>query len=114
MLASGLAYCTFSVLASWATHAGIEIDDLIVEVRWTFLDKQHRVGSMDVQFLWPSLPEKRMEAANRVAQLCAIHATLQHPPAIHIHGRTRALALVGSAAASGSTDSSSTPRVAGA
>ena len=114
MLASGLAYCTFSVLASWATHAGIEIDDLTVEVRWAFVDEPHRVGSIDVQFTWPSLPERRMEAAKRVVRLCAIHATLQHPPAINIQGRTRALTLVGSAAASGSTDSSSTPRVAGA
>ncbi len=95
MLASGLAYCTFSVMASWATHAGVDADDLTVEVRWTFTDDPHRVGSMDVQFAWPSLPEKRLEAARRVAELCAIHATLQHPPTITIQTRPRTLTLVG-------------------
>ena len=113
MLASALAYCTQSVLASWATHAGIAVDDLTVEVRWSFLDDPHRVGGMDVQFTWPSLPEKRMEAAKRVAKLCAVHATLQHPPAISIQGRGRSLTLVGSSANESATDKSS-PRVAGA
>jgi len=114
MLASGLASCTHSVLASWATHAGIEVDDLTVDVRWSFVDEPHRVGSMDVQLTWPSLPEKRMEAAKRVAKLCAIHATLQHPPAISIQGRGRGLTLVGSSAADAVTDKPSPPRVAGA
>ena len=103
MLASGLAYCTFSVLASWASHAGLEVDDLTIDVRWSFVDNPHRVGSMDMQFNWPSLPEKRLDAARRVVQLCAIHTTLQHPPAINIQGRTRSLSLVGSSS-SGSGD----------
>lgn len=114
MLASGLAYCTHSVLASWATHAGIEVDDLTVDVRWSFLDEPHRVGSMDVQFTWPSLPERRMEAAKRVAKLCAVHATLQHPPAINIQGRGRSLTLVGSSANEAAAAEVSPPRVAGA
>ena len=114
MLASGLAYCTQSVLASWATHAGIDVDDLSVEVRWSFVDEPHRVGSMDVQFTWPSLPEKRMDAAKRVVKLCAIHATLQHQPAISIQGRGRGLTLVGSSVTDAATDKSSPPRVAGA
>jgi uncharacterized OsmC-like protein len=113
MLASGLAYCTFSVLASWASHAGLEVDDLTIEVRWSFVDNPHRVGSMDMQFNWPSLPQKRLEAARRVAQLCAIHATLQHPPAINIQGRTRALSLVGSSSGS-AADGAKRSKAAGA
>jgi uncharacterized OsmC-like protein len=107
MLASGLAFCTFSVLASWAGHAGLEADDISIDVRWTFVDDPHRVGKMDVQFTWPSLPEKRLEAARRVAELCAVHATLQHSPAINIQGRTRSLRLVGS---SNGTGTSSVPK----
>ena len=114
MLASGLAFCTFSVLASWAGHAGLEVDDLALEVRWSFVDEPHRIGSMDLQFTWPSLPERRMEAARRVAELCAIHATLQHPPAISIQGRSRALTLVGSQHGIGARGSTKQPRVAGA
>jgi len=84
MLASGLATCTFSVMHAWATHAGLDIDDLALDVRWTFAEDPHRVDSMNVTLEWPSLPAKRYAAARRVAEMCTIHATLQHPPAITI------------------------------
>lgn len=84
MLASGLAYCTYSVMTAWATHAGLTADDLAIEVRWTFADDPHRIDALQVSFEWPSLPAKRYQAARRVAEMCTIHATLQHPPAITI------------------------------
>jgi uncharacterized OsmC-like protein len=86
MLAGGLAYCTFSVLHSWASHARLSADDLTIDVQWTFADNPHRVGSMTVRFDWPSLPSNRLEAARRVSEMCTIHATLHHPPAITIEG----------------------------
>ena len=84
MLASGLATCTFSVMYSWATHADLPVDDLAIEVRWTFADDPHRVGEMSVVFDWPSLPERRRAAAKRVAEMCTIHATLKQPPRVTI------------------------------
>lgn len=84
MLASALASCTFSVLYSWATHAKLGIDDLALEVRWTFADDPHRVSAMSVAVDWPSLPENRRTAVARVAELCTVHATLQHPPQIGV------------------------------
>ena len=88
MLAGGLAYCTFSVLYSWASHAKLNADDLTIDVKWTFAEDPHRVGSMDVRFDWPSLPPNRLEAAKRVSEMCTIHATLEHPPKITIDGTT--------------------------
>ena len=84
MLASGLASCTFSVLYSWATHAKLSVDDLSLEVHWQFADDPHRVSNMAVIFAWPSLPPARLAAAKRVAELCTVHATLAHPPALEI------------------------------
>ncbi len=84
MLASGLASCTFSVLHSWASNAGIGWEDLSIAVKWTFAEKPHRVGSMDVELRWPSLPGDRTSVAIRAAQLCAVHATLSHSPEIRI------------------------------
>ena len=84
MLASGLATCTFSVMYAWATHASLDVDDLAVEVRWTFAEDPHRVDTMNVTFEWPSLPPKRHAAARRVAEMCTIHATLLHPPTISV------------------------------
>jgi uncharacterized OsmC-like protein len=82
MLASSLAVCTHSVLHSWASHAKLPADDLAVEVRWTFAERPHRVGSMDVTLEWPGLPESRREAARRAAKLCTVHATLSTPPTL--------------------------------
>ncbi len=88
MLASALATCTMSVLHSWATHAKISADDLVIDVGWTFAEKPHRVGAMTLTFKWPSLPEGRREAAKRATTLCAIHATLSHSPEIAVEMKT--------------------------
>ena len=82
MLASGLATCTFSVLASWGTHAKLGVDDLAIEVGWTFTENPHRVGRMEVDVVWPSLPAERRAAAVRAAGLCTITRTLEQPPTV--------------------------------
>jgi len=84
MLGTSLATCTFSVIQSWATHAKIPIDDLVIDVRWKFGEEPHRVSDIAVTFDWPSLPPNRVAAARRVAELCTIHATLHHPPHVTI------------------------------
>jgi uncharacterized OsmC-like protein len=85
MLASSLAYCTFSVMYSWATHSKQSVDDLVLEVDWKFSDDEpRRVSDLQLHYLWPSLPEKKRSAAQRVAEMCTIHATLLHPPGITI------------------------------
>ena len=80
MLGSGIAFCTYSVLASWASHAKLESDDIVIEVHWNFVEDPHRIGKIDMKVDWPSLPPQRQAAAQRVADMCAIHASLQHPP----------------------------------
>ena len=84
MLASGLATCTYSVLASWGTHAKLPVDDLAIEVGWSFAENPHRVGGMDVDVIWPSLPEERRNAAVRAAGLCTIKKTLETPPQVAV------------------------------
>lgn len=82
MLASSLAFCTYSVLASWASSAKLKSDDIAIEMRWAFAENPHRIGEIDMKIEWPSLPPARQAAASRVADLCATRATLIHPPAI--------------------------------
>lgn len=84
MLASGVATCTYSVLHSWATHAGLSADDLALEVGWSFADDPHRVGGMEVVLDWPSLPEGRHRAATRAAALCPVSRTLEHSTPIEL------------------------------
>lgn len=92
MLGSSLAYCTFSVMYSWATHVKIPVDDLTLDVSWEFAEDPHRVGSMALSFTWPSLPEQRLNAAKRAAELCTVHATLMHPPQVTITSAGTAVA----------------------
>lgn len=80
MLASALAYCTWSVMQSWATHAKLDASALAIEVRWEFAEDPHRVGAIHMTYHWPGLPEQRRAAAKRVAETCAIHRTLHLPP----------------------------------
>ena len=84
MLASALATCVFSVLHSWASHAQLPAGRLAIEVGWSFAERPHRVGHLAVTIEWPELPEGRRAAAERAASLCAVHATLTHPPEIGV------------------------------
>ena len=88
MLASGLAFCTYSVLAAWASNAKLEPDDSLIDVTWEFAEDPHRVGSIRMNVEWPSLPPAREKAAARVAEMCAIHATLMHSPTVETTVRT--------------------------
>lgn len=89
MLASSLAYCTFSVMYSWATHTKQGADDLAIEVSWKFSeDEPKRVAEMHLTYDWPSLPEKKQAAAKRVAAMCTIHETLLHPPVVTTEPKT--------------------------
>jgi len=89
MLGSSLAACTHSVLQSWATHKSLAADDLRIDVSWTFAEQPHRVGSMKVKLEWPSLAADMWPRAIRVANLCGIHNTLTHPPAIVVEASTQ-------------------------
>jgi uncharacterized OsmC-like protein len=92
MLASGLATCTLSVLHAWATNAKLPADGLAVEVGWSFVENPHRVGEMHVDIKWPGLPESRLAAAHRVADLCTVKATFAHPPTITANVKAEAAA----------------------
>ena len=91
MFASGLAVCTFGVMQSWASNAGISADDLVIDVAWSFAEQPHRVGAIELSFEWPSLPLARAKVAQRVAELCPIHKTLLQSPQMTI----RAVSPVG-------------------
>jgi putative redox protein len=84
MFGSALGTCTFSVLQSWASNKNLGADDLKVDVSWSFVEGQHRVGSMKVQLRWPSLPAELWPRAIRAANLCGVHNTLTHPPQITV------------------------------
>jgi uncharacterized OsmC-like protein len=76
MLGSALGMCTFSVMQSWASNKGVTADDLRLDVSWTFVEAEHRVGSMKVVLAWPSLSAELWPRAMRAASVCGVHKTL--------------------------------------
>jgi uncharacterized OsmC-like protein len=78
LLAGSLASCTALTVASWAEGAAIETIPLTVSVSWEMAESQpKRVTHMDMELRWPGLPDGRVATAERVADLCPIHATLK-------------------------------------
>ena len=82
MMGSGLGVCTLAVVQSWAAAAKLDARGLAVEVRWSFVEDPHRIGSYDIRLHWPDLDPGRRAAAERVAAMCAVKNTFAVPPAI--------------------------------
>jgi uncharacterized OsmC-like protein len=84
LLAGSLGICTVMTVAGWAGRAGIDSRSLSVLVRWALADERPaRVESYQIEILWPDLAEERVQAANRAASACPIHATLARSVGIH-------------------------------
>lgn len=87
LLAASLATCTYSVLHSYAHHAGLPLDGLAIDVEWELGGEPYKVTRMEMSLDWPGLPEARTEAARRAAAQCTIHHTLEHGS--HVETRVR-------------------------
>ena len=78
LLAASLASCSALTVASWAEGAAIDTTPLTISVGWEMAESRpKRVTHMDMELRWPGLPEDRVATAERVADLCPVHATLK-------------------------------------
>lgn len=78
LLGASLASCTALMFESWAPQMGIDLAPLTIFVSWEMAEERPmRVVSMAMELRWPGLPAERVETAERVADLCPIHATLE-------------------------------------
>lgn len=82
MFAASLSLCTLSVLAAYAEQLDVTIENLRCRIRWEYADEPFRVSSIDMEIVWPEVPEDRVRAVERAAAMCTIHNTLHHPPDI--------------------------------
>lgn len=73
-----LAWCTYSVLASYGQRIDAPTDDLSVRVHWRYVERPHRIGHIEMAVHWPQVPESRLDAAMRAAASCTLHNSLQH------------------------------------
>ncbi len=78
LLAGSLASCTALTLQSWAEGAGIDMAPLTLHLAWENVEERpKRIERIDMELRWPGLPDERVTTAERVADLCPIHATLK-------------------------------------
>ncbi|MEX2541440.1 MAG: OsmC family protein [Trueperaceae bacterium] len=78
LLGASLASCTALMFESWAPQTGVDLAPLTISVSWEMAEERPmRVRSMAMELEWPGLPAERVETAERVADLCPIHATLE-------------------------------------
>lgn len=84
MLGSAVGMCTFAVLQSWGSNKNIGVEDLRVDVIWSFVEGQHRLGKLNVKLEWPSLSAELWPRALRAAHVCGVHQTLAHLPEITV------------------------------
>lgn len=78
LLGASLASCTALMFESWAPQTGVDLERLSVSVSWEMAEERPmRVVSMAMELRWPGLPAEKVETAERVADLCPIHATLE-------------------------------------
>ncbi len=82
-LAASLAGCVGFFVARFLRRKGFEPRGLSVDVTGTMAEGPHRIGAFDIQVHLPAgLPPDLREVAQRAAESCTIHHTLQHPPEI--------------------------------
>ncbi len=84
MFAASLSACIGHYVANYCNQASIATDGLKVLCDWESADKPKRIGEISFQVELPGLPESRKRAVERVAASCLLHATLMHPPQVHI------------------------------
>ena len=92
LLAGSLASCTVLTLESWARSAGFDLRPLTIDVGWVHAEtRPTRVTRIEMALRWPGLPPERIAAAERVADLCPIHATLKRGTEVARHIETAPL-----------------------
>jgi uncharacterized OsmC-like protein len=77
LLAGSLATCTAVTVEPWAEATGTDLMGLVISVRWVLEPgRPKRITSLEMDLHWPALPPERIETAERLVDLCTIHATL--------------------------------------
>lgn len=85
MLAGSLGACVAMMVQGYCDARGYTDGDVAVCVSLELGDKPKRVSGFAVDVELPNgIPEEKMDAIRRVAELCVIHGTLKNPPQIDV------------------------------
>ncbi len=71
-----LARCTFSVLWVYGSRKDVDPDTIEMAMSWTFDHEPTRFKQITMDIFWPALEEKKLPAAQNMAEQCTIHHTI--------------------------------------
>ena len=85
MLAGSLGACVAMMVQGYCDARGYTDGDVAVCVTLEMADHPKRVGGFAIDVELPNgIPQEKMDAVRRVAELCPVHETLAHAPRIDI------------------------------
>jgi putative redox protein len=85
MLAGSLGACVAMMVQGYCDARGYTDGDVAVCVSLEMADNPKRVGGFAIDVELPNgIPQEKMDAVRRVAELCPVHETLAHPPRVDI------------------------------
>ena len=85
MLAGSLGACVAMMVQAYCDARGYTDGNVAVCVTLEMANDPKRVGGFAIDVELPEgIPEERMDALKRVAELCPVHETLRTPPRIDI------------------------------
>ncbi len=83
LLAGALGACVAVMSQRYCGTHGYKDGEVAVSLTVEMADNPKRVGGVVIDLEVPrDVPESRMEAIRRVADLCPVHATLRNPPRV--------------------------------
>ncbi len=71
-----LARCTYAVLWVYGERSDAEPDSIEMTMSWDFDHEPTRFKQIVMDIHWPTLPEKKLKVAQRMAGHCTIHNTI--------------------------------------
>lgn len=78
MCVVSLAWCTFSLLASYGQRIETAATDMTIRLQWNYAQRPYRIEKVTMAIHWPQVPESRLDAAMRAAAMCTLHNTMMH------------------------------------
>ncbi len=85
LLVGSLGSCIAIMVNSYCRNHGYTKGEVSVNMTYQLADKPKRIDSIVIDLEIPEdVPENRINAIKKVAGLCPVHSTLEHPPKIDV------------------------------
>ena len=78
MFVASLGGCTFAVLNTYAHRLDVTTENIRITLDWGYQQQPTRISHINMQIVWPELPDKRIKSVKRATHKCTVHSTIHH------------------------------------